>query len=63
MQRAKCPALRYGILSGTSFAPHFDVGVLGSPHGIAIADLDGDTAPDLIVSSADTDMVSVLLAR
>ena len=45
------------------FADKIDVPVGASPHGVHLADLDGDNAKDIIVSNGDDATISVLLAR
>jgi hypothetical protein len=47
---------------GGNFAEGEGYGTGRGPNGIAVADLNGDGAPDIVTSDGDTSLVSVLLA-
>lgn len=48
-----------GTLSTASFAAKVDFFAGGSPNGVVVADIDGDTYPDLIVSNYRDNTVSI----
>jgi len=58
---ANCAWVARG-LGGGVFAPAEGYGTERGPSGIAVADLDGDGALDVVTSDGDTNQVSVLLA-
>ena len=49
-----------GSITSSSLATKVDVTTGGGPYGVAIADLDGDSKPDLSVAAFSTSKVSVL---
>ncbi len=49
-----------GVLDASSFLPNVDFNVPAGPKRLAIGDLDGDTKPDLVVSSPGADVISIL---
>jgi len=48
-----------GALTTNSFAPEFELPVGDSPQAVAVADLDGDGLPDLMVANANSAFVSI----
>jgi len=47
---------------GGTFQTHADFGTGKFPDSVAVADMNGDGAPDFVVANGGSDTVSVLLA-
>jgi 6-phosphogluconolactonase (cycloisomerase 2 family) len=50
-----------GALSASSFAPRVDYSTGYSPTGVALADLDGDGRPDMVIANQQSNTMSVYL--
>jgi len=48
-----------GVIDVTAFAPKVDFTAGTNPRGVAIADIDGDGKPDLVITNANSNAVSV----
>jgi hypothetical protein len=46
-----------------TFQPRLDLGTGGDPMGLAVADVDGDSHPDLVVANGDRACLSILRGR